>query len=592
MNRKISSKFLMLALAVGVFGITATNVLGQTSSPTTQTVVSNVAPSFTALQDDSDGTTPTDEDSDTTWTFTIHDDNLDDMYVILCSTSAYTAGTAGGGAPTCTNDTYATSALLTPDGSGNVTGSTLTRTALQADAESKDWYAIVCDDNAGGRLCGTVSQGTGTNDSPFKVNHRPTFASWTVDDVTNITGNNGVDGTDGQIEPGETVEVTITITDNDVDTASDTVQLYVCEDGDGFADGVCDSKKYCNSSAAAPGSHSCQFAASESAVPTAHGTYNVDVYAIDSHNLESDTTIDQTWSVNDVEPYVVDANAYSVSNITLTSGASTAKTYTVTVKDDNGDTDLVDTTTGYLYDKDTITLSSGTCTADENDCYADSNCALSGNTDYTTRGSGVAADYEATATCDFTVYFCANDSVGGANEWRLHVNPIDGTTTVTGESDSNAISVNELWALGTTQSSIAYGTVAIGGTSSEQTTTVENLGNQIIDVLIDGDDMCTDYPGCSAYTIDSTKQEWSQTLGFTYGGANSTDLINSASVGSGLPATGCSNLDLAVRLANNNTSTNENLYWKIEIPSAQQSGTYNGINYLVTTDSANCTGSF
>ena len=51
--------------------------------------------------------------------------------------------------------------------------------------------------------------------------------------------------------------------------------------------------------------------------------------------------------------------------------------WSVAVEDDNGDLD-VDNVAGYFFDDTAIDLTSGACTPDENDCYENATCTLSG----------------------------------------------------------------------------------------------------------------------------------------------------------------------------------------------------------------------
>ncbi|MFH0838060.1 MAG: hypothetical protein V1880_02235, partial [Patescibacteria group bacterium] len=140
MNKKIFSKFLVLALAVGLFGVVAaTRVLAQT--PTT-TDVDNTVPVITVgFADDSDNDNPTVVGNDSTWTVTATDANLNGYYAISCSTDSIEAQPNAAGS--CAGDTLATSELTASGAQA-----TMTRQARAEDPESITYYAFVCDYDA------------------------------------------------------------------------------------------------------------------------------------------------------------------------------------------------------------------------------------------------------------------------------------------------------------------------------------------------------------------------------------------------------------------------------------------------------------
>ncbi len=331
------------------------------------------------------------------------------------------------------------------------------------------------------------------------------------------------------------------VTDSDADN---TVDVHVCSTNS-FTGTACSATTFCTITGAKSGDSAQCVANGMVPVPTSHGAHNVYVFTVDGFGVQGTGTSAQSYSVTDVPPYITQSSDYSVSAIALTAGNSTAKAYTVTVKDDNGDNDLTETTTGYLYDSNYLSLSNGACTANDHSCYADSVCSLSANTSGT--------DNEATATCAFDVWFNANYSSG----WKLHVNPADQQGNVTTQTDSNAVATNALQGLNIPETAIAYGTLALGATSSGVAITVENVGNQVIDLLVQGADMARAGGGA---TIPLGQQQWHNTTqDFTYDlsapydtGAN--PLVADASDAT-TKALGCADRDLAVRLRHDFGST-------------------------------------
>jgi len=189
-----------------------------------------------------------------------------------------------------------------------------------------------------------------------------------------------------------------------------------------------------------------------------------------------------------------------------------------------------------------------------------------------------------------TVWFNADASAN----WEVQAKPTDGLGQETGFADSNVNLTNAaLQGIDIVETSIAYGTVSIGGTSTGQETSMGNVGNQILDVLISGDNMCTDYPTCSGNTIAAGQQKWHQssaTFDWDTAEANPGPWILKTSSSAGAETAGCTNRDIAVRNDHTLTTTNESVFWKIRIPSSQAAGSYTGANTFAATANTSCTG--
>ena len=150
------------------------------------------------------------------------------------------------------------------------------------------------------------------------------------------------------------------------------------------------------------------------------------------------------------------------------------------------------------------------------------------------------------------------------------------------------------------ETGITYGTVEIGGTSASKETSMGNVGNQIFDVLVEGDSMCTDFPTCSGNTISVVQQKWRHlSSAFDWDdaetGAGPYVLEDTANTGCTAGADcadthGCMNRDIAVRNDHTTTTTNESVYWKLRIPASQKTGSYTGQNTFSTTADTTCAG--
>jgi hypothetical protein len=141
----------------------------------------------------------------------------------------------------------------------------------------------------------------------------------------------------------------------------------------------------------------------------------------------------------------------------------------------------------------------------------------------------------------------------------------------TSTNSSQTVEVSSLRALDVT-ATIPYGYVLAGQStgSSNQTTTVTNVGNTAIDIELSGANMCTDYPTCAVNTISVSSQEYSLSA-FSWG--SGTDLQTSTS---------SINMDLSKPTSHPSTSTDD-VYWGMGVPTNSKSGAYSGVNTFVET---------
>ncbi|MBU0976229.1 MAG: hypothetical protein ABIE03_05890, partial [Patescibacteria group bacterium] len=101
--------------------------------------------------------------------------------------------------------------------------------------------------------------------------------------------------------------------------------------------------------------------------------------------------------------------------------------------------------------------------------------------------------------------------------------------------------------------------------SSNETITVTNEGNVIIDINVSGNNMCTDYPTCSGEILGVGNQEYAL-IGFTYGGGTSLSVTPTS-------------VDISVAKPTSAPSNSSgDTYWGIFIPGITLPGVYNGEN--------------
>jgi len=273
-------------------------------------------------------------------------------------------------------------------------------------------------------------------------------------------------------------------------------------------------------------------------------------------------TASTSVTVGNSAPVTSAASFNGGTNITLIENTLVHATGTVTVTDANGCSTITGVTAKFYL---ASTSNSGSnCSYDGNICYT-STCVATTTGNQCTGGGDTSVQYD----CGFAVWYntTATDSGTWATSiWSFAATSTDGSASHVATNTAQTIEVNTLNALNVT-SSIAYGTVPANTDtgSTNQTTTVTNTGNNALDTEISGDDMCTDYPGCSGSTMQSEQQEYSLNS-FTYGAG--TDLTNSA-------------VTVETVLAKPTATTSavtDDVLWGIGVPNGQTAGSYTGQN--------------
>jgi len=537
-----------------------------------------------------------------------------DTNTITIDSKIYEFDTAGGCGGEPTND-VCVNVTAAEDGTQTAVALAAAETGVNTHMTSRGAVTYVYADvqgvggNAYGMVIGTcpncsvngatLAGGDDDNKMPFYVDHAGTFGT-----VTFTDSSDGV-----TIEPDETIKFKLAndqIADPDSNGGQDTFNVYICS-GEADMGGITTAFDYtantctngallCSDTAVNPSSEdaTCNDATDMLDDPIAHGTYDVMVYVEDNHNLPATGTALQTFTVVDVEPEL-DAG-YGTSGYTLegdpgceiapAAGDEDIITISGGISDANGDADVTAVKVVFFDD----TAVNADCTADENNCYilnTPTDCVIanqgSGTGKHAT-GSDLVFDY----TCNFTIYFNADES----SAWKAQAMPTDELGQVTDLSTSaTTCTFDALQGIDIVEASIAYGTVAIGGTSAAQGTSMGNVGNQVIDVIIDGSDMCTDYATCTGKTIAAAQQKFMSTNATFDWDAAASDpgpwiLVNEASGTN--EAGGCLNRDMAVRAVAAATTENESIWWKIRVPATQAAGSYTGANTFTSTSDTTC----
>lgn len=562
--------FVILVGLVGLLYLKRFNLEAQTTDTeqiTTFVSVGNSCPAIPANPDPvfvvestaSTATSPTTPGQAITWTTTAIDANGENYYLIICSNKTGTA--VNGGAPNCgggVNRTYATS-------SSTASGSpaTASYTTLGTDPWENPWYAYVCDSNAINAKCCLVSAdpGSAANETPFYVNHAPTFT---------VVNNNS------PRNPGQNVTWTTTASDTD---GSSTVKLLVCKT-QAMVDGVCTGGAWCTSSAVAS-NPTCSYLIP---TPTADTTYNAWVYVVDQFNTPAAGSGTKQASASN---YVVSNVAPAISNVTLNGGAAIelvdsstkAVPVTATVVDDNGCAGgEITSVNAYVYRSGIGYSNCDTAgKANNNHCYPAISCSAG-------TCSGTTVTYSCTANLQYYAdptdlkYVAPLEAMDFKSEtWLATVKATDNNSASNNTQIVSGVNVNSLAAFSIAPAGVNYGEFDAGGTDTtlNKTIVVTPTGNCPFNVMLSGTDMCTNYPTCGTAggktPIAVGQQKYALATGTTY------------SSGIALSTTPTKANLLVAKVKNVASIPSKTLWWGIAIPTGKIMGDYSGVNTITST---------
>ena len=360
------------------------------------------------------------------------------------------------------------------------------------------------------------------------------------------------------------------VSDPDIDTIADTVDMYVCS-SNSFVDGQCADTTLCTATGVPSGGQAQCSAENMVPVPTPHGTYNVFVFVKDNHGFQGTGTSTQGYDVEDVPPELVGYTATDAPH--PSAGGSDTVDFSVSLTDANGDNDVTNIK-GVFFDPAAVTHD---CAANENNCYIHSICNLTGVT---------GTDNALGADCQVTVWFNAD-----ASNWDVQAEATDGTGNTDFADAGVSLTNPSLQGIDVTEGSISYGTIVIGGTSSGQETSMGNVGNETLDVYVSGTAMTA-----GSYTIPAAQQKWHHSSStFDWDATATPDIgpfalvtLPSGTEDSG----GCLNKNILVRTVHGTPDTNQSIFWKLRIPTGQQAGSYTGQNTFSTTSGNTCLSEF
>jgi hypothetical protein len=567
----------------------------QTAS-TTLTVLNTPPTWFSTSTEEFESSTssPTNSTDDISWVAVADNSGGAPYFLIVCSTvatptpnAASDLGSLGTAPPDCSAGVqWGVSSAVTPLSEARVA-----TTTTEAMSETNVWYAWICDDDPVNPRCNnTYSQGlNATNSSPFQVNHRPIFTTFT---------------TDSPKDPGASLTFYSTSTDPDVVDAADNLTLFVCNLNDFIATSTSCGAGGEISSTTIP------VTSDPTTVYTLPSVIQDDVYdawgfLVDEHGHTASGGVHGTnigFTVNNVAPTVSTGNI-SINNgvdltLTVPDGETTGFTLSFETSDANScvNASAGDEMTGY--DASLLRSSIGTSTCDgtvgsydANNCYPSAIATTTWNLTCTASSTscGGATDPTIQWDCSFPLWFVGDPTDSSspyvADDWVAAIAGVDdNSATGTVVIGSNVVSLISFPAIDLLTAEIPYGSLEPGNDSGtlSATTTILSVGNTGLNENVDGESMCPTYTPSTecASSASSTVPDFEQEFG-----------TSSIAYGSGTNLSSTTPQLVLLKVPKTSSTTNPNIgvtHWGISVPSTiTLSGAYTGLNtfYAVTSSS-------
>jgi len=564
---------------------------------TTTLTVLNTPPSWVSTSTEefeSSTSSPTNSDDEISWIAVADNSGGAPYFLIVCSTVATPTPNAapslpllGSAPPNCNGGVqWGVSASTSPLSEARVA-----TTTTEAMAESNAWFAWICDDDPVNPRCNTTySQGTNaTNSSPFLVNHRPVFTTFT---------NNA------PADPSATFTFFSTSTDPDVVDAADDLILYVCNLNDFIATSTsCGAGGEISSTTLSMTSD----ATATYTLPTViqDDVYDAWGFLVDEHGHTASGGAQATnvgFTVNNVAPTVTSGNISINGGVDLTLSVPDDETTGFTLSFSTSDANSClnasagDEMIGYDASLYRSSLGTSTCDGtsgayDPNNCYPSNIATTTWNLSCTASSTscGGASDPTIQWDCTFPLWFVAEPTDSSspyvADDWVAAIAGVDdNNATGTVVIGSNVVTLVSFPAIDLLTADIPYGSLEPGNDSGtlSATTTILSVGNTGLNENVDGESMCPTFsPGSPcADSATSTVPEFEQEFG-----------TSSVAYGSGTDLSSSTPQLVLLRVPKTSSTTNPNsgvTYWGINVPSSiTLSGSYTGLNtfYAVTSSS-------
>lgn len=481
---------------------------------------------------------PTNEQTELTFTANVIDPESASYYLIICKTDSVTEN--AGGAPSCPGGQWCVSGQ-TPNGND----AECSYTTSSSDPETNDWYAFACSQGLG--FCGGSSQGAGDSGSPFYVNHAPT--------LTSISNNSPQD-------PGGTVTWSVQADDADSVGGNDSVKIFACKSQD-FENLTCTYQHWCESTFGG-NDPTCDYQVPDIARDSLNHAY---IYLVDNHGLVSSSILqgsDTPFSINNLPPSLSSLTLNNGNDIVLNAGTTTDVNVDGIVTDNNSCIgNEVNKVVASLYRS---SIGYDNCDelveADDNNCYPMVDCQTKFE-ESCQSNSDATLEYE----CTFSVQYHADptDSVTlfFEDDWKMTMRAEDENGAFFEKEISQGVELNSLVAIDA-DPLIGYGSLNVGQTIDPVSVDVrvDSFSNVGLDALMFG----TGLSNGQNYEIPVERQRYAlEKIPFADASALREDPIYFE-------------LNLSKPLIGSSTRP---IYWGINVPMNLPAGDYFGENYLV-----------
>lgn len=571
----------------------------EAQTATTTLTVLNTPPiwiEFAREEFESSTTTPTNSGRQVSFVARADNSGNAPYFLLICSTSATPTpnaapdlGSLGTRPPACVGGVQwgvsTATAALAPARVATTT------TEISPFGETNNWFGWVCDDDPVNPRCNDVSyQGTNaTNSSPFHVNFRPTFTSFTNNSPQN---------------PGAVVTFFSTSTDPDLVGGEDLLRLFVCNANDFNATTTSCGVGGTIATTTIPVTAN---ASSSFTLPSVirDDIYNAFGFIVDNHGhaaVGGSQGTNSGFTVRNVAPTVaggsISLNGGANISLSVPSGQTLNFPLTFETSDANSCRNAASSSemVGYVATVYRSSIGTTTCSGlagsyNPNNCYPSGAPSSVWNLTCTASTTSCTGPTDPTQlwSCTFPLWFIAEPtdvvSPFAADTWLASVAGIDdnnatGTRTV----GSSPVELLSFPAINLITGQIPYGSLEPGfnTTTLRATTTIQSVGNTGLNQELAGESMCpgfttlADCPNSASSTIPENRQQFG---------------TSSIAYGSGLPLSSSTPQLLQLRVPKTTSTSTPNTgitYWGIGVPiQITTAGAYTGLNtfYGVTSSS-------
>jgi hypothetical protein len=244
------------------------------------------------------------------------------------------------------------------------------------------------------------------------------------------------------------------------------------------------------------------------------------------------------------------------TTMTLTPNATTSFDINYTMTDNNGCGDITRATSTAFRFGSASTCAIPSSTPSSLSCYV--------YVSRTTSSCNSSISYDATDTVQ--IWYFANSTNGNSStfpsdHWEAYA-IVGDASNATGSATSSAVEMDVLSAVNVATSSLLYGSLSASSTSAEQPATTTNAGNSTTSIQLYAFATLTSGPN----SITTSSQHYASSTGINWGASTA------------LTASAVSLAGVSLKTPTSTTNVSQGIYWTLNVPAGQATGTYNGTN--------------